>query len=172
MKTSVLSLLALAVPGVFCSLRTSTPSGCLTVKATGASSTEYSSLSDAITSLGTGSSSSTACIFLYAGSYNEQVVVKSYQGALTIYGYTNDSSSYANNQVTITHSENSTVAGSDEASSTVDSRLNNFKMYNINVVNSFVGSQAIAFTSNGNQQSFYGCAFYGYQGAFTRDPSF
>jgi pectinesterase len=109
---------------------------------------------------------------LYPGTYNEQVVVKGYQGALTIYGYTTDTSSYTSNQVTITHSENSTVAGSDEASSTVDARLSDFKMYNIDVVNSFVGSQAIAFTSNGNQQSFYGCAFYGYQGAFTRPSSF
>ncbi|KAH7184016.1 pectin lyase fold/virulence factor [Fusarium oxysporum] len=167
MASQVLALIvSFAALGVSCSSRTSTPSGCLAVKASGASSGEYSSLGAAVSALGTGSSSSTACIFMYPGIYQEQVVINAFKGTLTLYGYTTDTSSYANNKVTIHHSENATVAGSDEASSTVDARGNNFRMYNIDVVNSFgVGSQAIAFTSNGNQQSFYGCGFYGYQGA-------
>ncbi|KAJ4188416.1 hypothetical protein NW755_006576 [Fusarium falciforme] len=156
-------ILSFAVLGVSCSPRTSTPSGCLSVRASGASSGEYTSLGAAVVALGTGSTSSTACIFMYPGTYEEQVVISAYKGALTLYGYSTDTSSYAGNQVTIKHSENSTVAGSDEASSTVDARGTNFKMYNIDVVNSFVGSQAIAFTSRGDQQSFYGCGFYGYQ---------
>ncbi|KAH6988399.1 pectin lyase fold/virulence factor [Ilyonectria destructans] len=165
MKSQVLSLaLSFAVLGVSCSSRTSTPSGCLTVKASGATSSQYSSLSAAISGLGTGNSSSTACIFIFPGTYEEPVVINAYKGSLTLYGYTADTSSYTSNQATIKHSENATAAGSDEASSTVDARGTNFKMYNIDVVNSFgVGSQAIAFTSNGNQQSFYGCGFYGYQ---------
>jgi pectinesterase len=49
---------------------------------------------------------------------------------------------YKDNAVTITHSLNASVAGSDEKSSTVDVTSANFKMYNINVVNSFgKGSQ-------------------------------
>ncbi|KAH7267916.1 pectin lyase fold/virulence factor [Fusarium solani] len=158
-------ILSFAVLGVSCSPRTSTPSGCLSVRASGGSSGEYASLGAAVAALGSGSTSSTACIFMYPGTYEEQVVINAYKGALTLYGYSTDTSSYAGNQVTIKHSENSTVAGSDEASSTVDARGTNFKMYNIDVENSFVGSQAIAFTSRGDQQSFYGCGFYGYQGA-------
>lgn len=105
---------------------------------------------------------------MYPGTYSEQVSIKTYAGALTIYGYTTDTSSYISNQVTISHSESAAVAGNDEASSTVDVTVNNFKMYNINVDNTYgVGSQAIALTSNGNQQSFYGCAFYGYQGEYS-----
>lgn len=159
-------ILSFAVLGVSCSPRTSTPGGCLSVRASGASSGEYASLGAAVAALGSGSTSSTACIFMYPGTYEEQVVINAYKGALTLYGYSTDTSSYAGNQVTIKHSENSTVAGSDEASSTVDARGTNFKMYNIDVENSFVGSQAIAFTSRGDQQSFYGCGFYGYQGKF------
>ncbi|KIN00065.1 carbohydrate esterase family 8 protein [Oidiodendron maius Zn] len=152
---------ACAVCGVSCTSRTSPPNGCLTIRASGA---EYSSLSSAINTLGQGTSSSTACIFLYPGTYNEQVIINNYKGALTIYGYTSDISSYASNQVTITHSESAAAAGSDEASSTLDVRVDNFRMYNVNVANSYgKGSQAIALTSNGNQQSFYGCGFYGYQ---------
>lgn len=68
--------------------RESTPSGCLTVKASGASSGEYSSLSSAVASLGTGSSSESACIFMYSGTYSEQVKINTYKGKLTVYGYT------------------------------------------------------------------------------------
>lgn len=65
--------------------RTSPPSGCLTVGTGGT----YSTISAALTALGTGSSTSTACIFIYAGTYqsSEQVYI-SYKGALTLYGYT------------------------------------------------------------------------------------
>lgn len=108
---------------------------------------------------------------MYSGTYSEQVKITSYKGALTIYGYTTDTSSYANNAVTIKHSESASAAGSDEASSTFDVKVDGFKMYNINVDNSYgEGSQAIALTSNGNEQGFYGCAFYGYQGGLLLKP--
>jgi hypothetical protein len=46
-------------------------------------------------------------------------------------------SDYKFNTVTVVHSENSTTGGGDEGSSTIDVRSTNFKMYNINVENSF-----------------------------------
>ncbi|KFY05926.1 hypothetical protein V492_08232 [Pseudogymnoascus sp. VKM F-4246] len=65
--------------------RTSPPSGCLTVGSGGT----YSTINAALTALGSGSSTSTACIFIYAGTYDstEQVYIN-YKGALTLYGYT------------------------------------------------------------------------------------
>jgi len=36
-------------------------------------------------------------------------------------------------------------------------------MYNVNVKNTFVGSQAIAISQYGNRVGLYGCAFIGYQ---------
>lgn len=43
-------------------------------------------------------------------------------------------------------------------------RAANFKMYNINVENSFgKGAQAVAVTANANKLSFYGCSFLSYQ---------
>lgn len=66
--------------------------------------------------------------------------------------------------VTITHSINSSAAGSLDASSTLQVKSANFKLYNINVKNGYgSGAQAVALTANGNQQSYYGCGFYGYQ---------
>lgn len=69
--------------------RTSPPSGCLTVGSSGT----YSTINAALTALGTGSSTSTACVFIYAGIYasSSQVYIN-YEGALTLYGYTSKSS--------------------------------------------------------------------------------
>jgi pectinesterase len=65
--------------------RTSTPSGCLTVRGSGTKSGEYSTLGAALTQLDT-SATTAACIFIYSGTYQEQVTIQ-YKGALTIYGY-------------------------------------------------------------------------------------
>jgi len=74
--------------------RTSTPSGCLTVRASTTASGEYSTLTLALAALGAGSSTSTACIFVYSGTYNEAVYIN-YKGALTLYGYTTKSVIYS-----------------------------------------------------------------------------
>jgi pectinesterase len=66
--------------------RTSAPSGCLSVKPGTTTSGWYQTLTAALNSL---SGSSSACIFLYSGTYNEQVTI-SYGGPLTLYGYTTE----------------------------------------------------------------------------------
>lgn len=118
--------------------RTSAPSGCSTVGSSG----DYSTIGAAIEALG--SSTEDACIFVESGTYEEQLTVE-YGGALTLYGYTEDTSSYASNAVTITHSISSSDAGSLDKSSTVNVVSDGFKMYNINVENGYgEGSQAVA----------------------------
>ncbi|KAF7893405.1 uncharacterized protein EAF02_000943 [Botrytis sinoallii] len=140
--------------------RTSPPSGCLTVRGSGTLSGEYSTVGAALTALG--SSTTTACIFIYSGTYNEQLTI-SYGGNLTVYGYTTNTGTYKSNTVTITHGINSTTIGLD-ASSTVNIRSANFKAYNINFANTYgAGVQAVAVTANGDQQGYYGCSFTGYQ---------
>lgn len=67
--------------------RTSSPSGCLEVQGTSATSGQYSTLSSAVAALGSGSDD--ACIFIYAGTYEEQVSIE-YGGTLAIYGYTSE----------------------------------------------------------------------------------
>lgn len=135
------------------SSRTSAPSGCISVKSDASGTGEYATLASAVASLSSSSSSSgsdsdeEACIFMYSGTYEEQVSID-YGGPLTIYGYTTDTSSYANNAVTITHSVNSSDAGSLDASSTLDITSSNFSMYNINIVNGYgQGAQAVAVTA-------------------------
>lgn len=84
---------------------------------------------------------------MYSGTYAEQVAID-YEGPLTIYGYTTDTSSYADNAVTITHTISSADAGNLDASSTLDITSSNFSMYNINVENGYgSGAQAVAVTA-------------------------
>lgn len=118
--------------------RTSAPSGCLTVGSGG----KYTSVGAAVSALG--SSTAAACIYIAAGTYTEQVTIN-YGGALTLYGQTADTGSYKSNTVTITHSINSSTAGSLDKSATVNVVSDGLKMYNINVVNGYgKGSQAVA----------------------------
>ena len=137
--------------------RTTAPKGCLSV---GSGST-YSTIASAIKALG--SSKNDACIFIKGGTYKEQLTID-YAGALTLYGETADASNYKSNKVLITHGISSPAAGSLDASSTINIRVPNFKLYNINVENSFGnGAQAVAVTANADKLSFYGCSFLGYQ---------
>ncbi|THZ08150.1 pectin lyase-like protein [Aureobasidium pullulans] len=137
--------------------RTAAPKGCLSV----GSGATYNTIASAIKALG--SSKNDACLYIKSGTYKEQLTID-YAGALTFYGETADTSSYKSNKVLITHGISSPAAGSLDASSTMNIRAANFKMYNINVENSFgKGAQAVAVTANANKLSFYGCSFLGYQ---------
>lgn len=178
----ILSILGLATAAVAVpqahskrTARASAPTGCLTVGGSGT----YSTISAAITALG--SSSSDACIYIAAGTYEEQLTFK-YAGALTIYGETADTASYKNNVVTITHTISSPEAGSLVASATLNADMDDFTLYNINVVNGYgKGAQAVAYvfhipinsfvltndscrlSASGDRQGYYACQFIGYQ---------
>lgn len=65
-----------------------------------------------------------------------QVYVAARSAQLTIYGYTADTTSYAGNKATITFNQNAAAAGSNDASGTLRVSATNFKMYNVNVINS------------------------------------
>ncbi|KAF4248994.1 hypothetical protein KXW98_004138 [Aspergillus fumigatus] len=137
--------------------RSKAPAGCLTVGSSGT----YATIGAALSALG--SSTSDACIFIGAGTYQEQITID-YKGKLTMYGETTDTSSYKQNLVTITHSISSPEAGSLDKSATVNVRSDGFKMYNINVINGYgKGAQAVTLVANADKLGFYGCSFVGYQ---------
>lgn len=118
--------------------RTSAPSGCLTVGGSGT----YSTIGSALDALGSGTSS--ACIYIAAGTYKEQLTID-YAGALTLYGETSDTGTYKSNQVTITHTISSPEAGTLDKSATVNVVSDGFRMYNINAENGYgKGVQAVA----------------------------
>ncbi|KAL2809219.1 pectinesterase A [Aspergillus granulosus] len=137
--------------------RTSAPEGCLTVGGSGT----YSRISDAITALG--SSDDDACIYIAAGTYEEQLTFE-YGGSLTIYGETTDTGSYKQNTVTITHTISSPESGSLVSSATVNAQMDDINFYNVNIVNGYgKGAQAVALAASGERQGYYGCQFIGYQ---------
>lgn len=49
-------------------------------------------------------SSSTQAIFIYSGTYNEQVKIPALSGGLEVYGYSEDDTSYSGNEVTVQQS--------------------------------------------------------------------
>lgn len=64
--------------------RTTNPGGCLEVQGTNPISSQYKTLGLAVAALGSGTSAQ--CIFVWPGTYVEQVVIE-YGGPLTLYGY-------------------------------------------------------------------------------------
>ncbi|KAI5918134.1 family 8 carbohydrate esterase [Camillea tinctor] len=139
--------------------RTSAPAGCLNVAKSGG---DYSTIQSAVNSLST-SSSEDQCIFINPGTYSEQVLVSARTAQLTLYGYTDDTSSYSGNQVTITSSLSQANGLSNDETATLRVKAVDFKMYNINVENGYgEGSQAVALSAYADS-GYYGCAFYGFQ---------
>ncbi|KAF3226025.1 hypothetical protein TWF106_001241 [Orbilia oligospora] len=142
--------------------RTSPPSGSLVVSKN-PSSGQYGTIQAAVNALST-TSTSAQSIFVYQGTYNEQVKIPARKAVLSIYGYTTDTSSYSGNTVTITYSMGADIAGNNELSATVQSRSVGLKMYNIIVKNTRgKGVQALALSAYADKQGFYGCTFVGYQ---------
>ncbi|KAI0508552.1 carbohydrate esterase family 8 protein [Xylaria bambusicola] len=144
---------------VLAASRTSPPPGCLHVAKSGGA---YSTVQSAINSLST-TSRTAQCVFIDQGTYTEQVYIPSRSAALTVYGYSADTTSYANNKATITYNLSAASAGNNDASATLRVHAANVKVYNVNVVNSYgKGSQALALSAQASS-GYYGCQFYGFQ---------
>ncbi|KAF5020689.1 hypothetical protein F66182_7287 [Fusarium sp. NRRL 66182] len=141
--------------------RTSAPSGCITVRKD-ASDGQYSTIQAAVKSLST-SSTGSQCIFIDQGTYNEQVLVPERKAQLTIYGYTSDTSSYHGNKVTITAKKSQADNLNNDESATLRVKATNFKLYNVNVANTYgKGSQAVALSAYADS-GYYGVALTGFQ---------
>ncbi|OIW24521.1 pectin lyase-like protein [Coniochaeta ligniaria NRRL 30616] len=134
----------------------------------------FTNLTAAMASLPSDSTNQT--IFMYAGTYTEQVPSINRPGAVRIIGYTtgNPGRSYQDNQVTLTFARGLSVSPlpsghSDAETATVSTASNRISFYNIDIINSdnLDGSQAsyvtLAASVYGNDIGFYGCTFIGWQ---------
>lgn len=150
------------------------PTGAVLVSSGGAVANSYSNLTAALASLP--SDSSTQIIFVYPGTYNEQVPSISRSGPVMIIGYTeaNPGQTYSGNTVTITNARGLSVSPlptghSDAETATIATGSTKISMYNINIINSdnLDGSQSsyvtLAASIYGNHIGFYGCSFIGWQ---------
>jgi pectinesterase len=121
-------------------------------------------IQSAVSSIST-SSSTESSIFIYSGTYTEQVTIPSLAAKLTIYGETTDTSSYADNVVNLEYSSSlASGASSDEETAALINTSENVAVYNINIKNTYgEGSQAIALSAYAAEQGYYGVGLYGYQ---------
>lgn len=142
--------------------RTSAPSGALVVSKT-AKSGQYLTIQSAVNKLST-TSTTAQSIWIDQGTYTEQVYIPALKSALTIYGYTADTTSYSGNKVTITNDLSLDDVSTDDLTATLRAWTPNLKVYNINLVNTRgQGSQALAVSAEATKQGYYGCQFKGYQ---------
>jgi pectin methylesterase-like acyl-CoA thioesterase len=150
------------------------PANAVVVAVDGSHNAAYTSLSAALASLPKDVTNQT--IFLFPGTYNEQVPSINRPGAVRIIGYTsgNPGQSYKDNQVTVTFSRGLSVspvpAGhSDAETATFSTGSSRISLYNINMINTdnLDGSEAsyvtLAASIYGNDIAFYGCSFNGWQ---------
>jgi hypothetical protein len=149
---------------------TTPPSGaCIVSKTAIANVTTYSTIAGCIGALP--STSTLATIFIYPGTYNEQLTFNR-SGATVFQGYTKSPGNYSANQVIITNvvGVNTQSDESNSDSATLYSRGKNLKLYNIDLINAFgttadYASLGFAIGNNGNA-SFYGCKVVGNQDTF------
>lgn len=153
-----------ATPAVKRDSRTSAPTGSVVVRASGTASGEYSTVQAAVDSLA--DDGTDQVIFIYAGTYTEQVYIDR-DGQTTIMGQTSDTSSYTSNTVTITYSLSLADADDDDSTGTLRVHKDDFALYNVNVKNTFgkasTNGQAVALSAYGTNHGYYGVGFYGYQ---------
>lgn len=156
MKSTIYTTLGVFTTTALAASRTSAPEGCLTVPG------DFSTIQAAVDSLPT-SGSDPQCIFVEPGTYNEQVLVPSRSAQLSIYGSTEDDTSYASNTVHLVQSKAANQGYSNDETGTLRVKADGFRLYNVDVENSFgEGSQAIALSAYADS-GYYGSRFIGYQ---------
>jgi len=162
MRSIAAALLGL-IPYALAASRTSPPSGCLVVSKSPASG-QYGTVSAAVKAVAASSSSAPQCIFIYPGTYAEQVLVPSLKTSqLSIYGSTTETSSYGANTVTLTSSLSQANGLSNDETGTLRVKAAGFRLYNVNVNNEYgKGSQAVALSAQADS-GYYGCGFTGFQ---------
>ncbi|KAH7084586.1 pectin lyase fold/virulence factor [Paraphoma chrysanthemicola] len=150
------------------------PFGSVIVSTDGTHNASFSSLTAALASLPNDSTNQT--IFMYSGSYNEQVPAVNRPGAVRIIGFTSGKpgQSYKDNTVTITYSRGLSIsplpAGHSNAeTATFSTASNRISLYNINMINTDNLDGAtpnyvtLAGSIYGKDIGFYGCSFDGWQ---------
>lgn len=147
------------------SSRTSPPSGAIVVDQTGKHS-NYTTIYSGINALST-TTDGTQSLFIYPGVYLEQVYIPARAANLTVYGWTKQKSSYHGNAVNITYDLALINTTSDDLTATVRVWTTNFKMYNINILNTFghtnSDGQNLALSAHTTNQGYYGVGLFGYQ---------
>lgn len=120
-----------------------------------------SQIQKAVSSIST-SSKDEHSIFIYSGTYTEQVTIPVLSGKLNIYGYTTNTADYSGNVVNLEwKSALATGAADDEHTAALINTSPNVAVYNINIKNTYgkpsgSNGQAIALSAYNTEQGYYG----------------
>ncbi|GJC86637.1 pectinesterase [Colletotrichum liriopes] len=150
------------------------PAEAVLVAANGSIPGAFASLTAALATLP--SDTSSQVIFIYPGTYNEQVPSINRPGPVMIIGYTDDApgKSYESNQVTITQARGMSVSPppvghTNAETATIATASSKISWYNINLVNrenldgAIPSYVTLAASVYGDGIGFYGCSFVGWQ---------
>ncbi|KAJ5493506.1 hypothetical protein N7539_002252 [Penicillium diatomitis] len=106
-------------------------------------------------------------LFIFPGTYTEQVYIPRLSSNLTVQGYTCNAKSYQHNTATITYNLALINTTSDDLTATLRQWNPNTKIYNLNIVNTFghipKNGQNLAVSAETGGQGYYGCQLIGYQ---------
>ena len=145
--------------------RTKPPVGAVVVDQSGRHS-NFTTVQAGVDALSIDSTSSQS-LFIYPGVYVEQVYIPPRAANLTVYGWTRDISSYQSNTVNITYNLALINTTNDDLAATIRVWSSNFKMYNINILNTFghipSNGQNLALSAHSTNQGYYGVGLFGYQ---------
>lgn len=150
------------------------PEGAVVVSTDSSQNATFTSIAAALASLPQDSTNQT--VFIYPGTYNEQIPSVNRPGAVRIIGYTTSSpgQSYKGNQVTISFARGLSVSPLPSGHSNAETAVfatgsSRISMYNINMINTdnLDGATSsyvtLAGSIYGNDIGFYGCSFDGWQ---------
>lgn len=114
------------------------------------------------------SASADHTVFIFPGTYTEQVTIPAMKGKLTIAGWTSNTLSADANTVTIQsgafEARNPSVSSptADESTATVINRAARSALYNLNIRNTHGGDeQAVALAALNDRQGYYGLGVFG-----------
>ncbi|KAF4626252.1 hypothetical protein G7Y89_g11909 [Cudoniella acicularis] len=146
--------------------RTSPAAGAVVVDATGATAGSYLTVQAGVNALSL-TKTTPQNLFIYPGTYTEQVYIPALLSNLTVQGYTLDSSSYAGNTATVTYNLALLDTTSDDLTATIRQWNTNTKFYNLNIANTFghvsTNGQNLALSAHTGNQGYYGIQLWGYQ---------
>ncbi|KUJ06425.1 uncharacterized protein LY89DRAFT_769533 [Mollisia scopiformis] len=146
--------------------RTSPSAGAVVVDATGATAGSYSTVQEGVNALSL-TATTPQNLFIYPGTYREQVYIPALKSNLTVQGYTIDGSSYTENTATITYDLALLNTTSDDLTATIRQWNPNTKFYNLNIANTFghvsTNGQNLALSAHTGNQGYYGMQLWGYQ---------
>lgn len=103
-------------------------------------------------------------IFVYNGTYTEQVYLPPKAAKVTIYGQTSDITSYHGNTVTLQYNSSQAVTPDNEWTAPFINESPNTAVYNLDIRNLWgEGYQAVALSAYNTSQGYYGLGIYGSQ---------